>query len=787
MIGLRIKNVFHVLLVLGVFGCATIVSAAAVERYGAAPVTLNCDWESYLGAHDPRWEALPVDEFNAAFNAPIIGTGASGTYLAQDKESGELRFEMSRNDLTDIRRDFNVRKPNGYFRLRFFDGNIAEGRCRLDLFHAEIDADLAVGGSACKVSAFASQNRDVIVFEILQSPGRKNTIDWDFVPDERLPNPQTGFPVVPKEMKRYPSQLRSALDGCEVSVQTLPADAAYRTEHEPAPSQHATAWRVVTNESCVRIFTAVAYSYRASTAAAEAVKRVNQAVATGFDTVREEHRGWWREYYKKSFVSLPAPFERWHWIQLYKIASMTNPDSITDLCGPWYDFNMIWNGIWFNWNNEKMYTSVFTSNHPELADAVLNFLWKHREAIYDKESDGYGAFWGAVSANTGGYHWGSKATDPACLAWLLTLAYERYQVTMDTKDFLEKGVPLMEGAVRYYRKHLLFTGEDGKLHVKATQSPEFRNLEEKGAFEDTTFQIGAIRWLCRTLIAIHARYGTPKTGVDEYVRLLSEITPYCIDPDEGFMIGKDQPFNRAHRHDSHELPIWPYLEYLPSDPAQALVISNTMKTHKQIGFENNGMADTAWALFSAMLGRGDDAGSMLAKNMAGSNMSSKTTRCEQARSGDLLGYCEESPFFVARVTQELLLQGWGDGIIRVFPSVPSAPQWQNIAFHNFRAKGAFLVSAKRTAGVTQFIQVQSLAGEPCSVQTDMTAPLKLISDCGATFADLGKGIVRIDGLGKGHWCLLYSGNELPDLVLPADTPAMVPKVGPVGAGSGATN
>jgi len=765
MIALRIKHVFHVLLSLGVFGCVTIVSAAAVERHGVAPVTLRCDWASYLGAHDPRWDALPVDEVNAAFNAPIIGTGASGTYLAQDKESGELRFEMSRNDLTDIRSDFNVRKPNGYFRLRFPEGGKVEGRCRLDLSHAEMVADLAVGGSACKVSAFAAQDRDVIVFEILQNPGQKSGIGWDFVPDERLPSPQTAYPLVPKEMKQYPPQLRSTMDGCEVSIQTLPVDAAYHTEREPASSQHATAWRVVTDGSRVRIFTAVAYSYRASTAAAAAVKRVNQAVAAGFDAVREEHRTWWREYYQKSFVSLPALFRRWHWIQLYKIASMTNPDSITDLCGPWYDRDMLWNGIWFNWNTQKMYTSIFTSNHPELADAVLNFLWKHREAIYDKESDGYAAFWGGVSANTGGCYGGGRATDPACLAWLLTLAYERYQVTMDAKDFLEKGVPLMEGAVRYYRKHLLFTGEDGKLHVKATQSPEFRNLEEKGAFEDTTFQIGAIRWLCRTLIAIHARYGTPKTGVDEYARLLSELTHYNIDPQGGFMIGKNQPFNRAHRHDSHELAIWPYLEYLPNDPAQAEVISNTMKTHQQMGFENNGMADAAWALFSAMLGRGDDAGAMLAKNMAGSNMSSKTTRCEQARPGNLLGYCEESPFFVARVIQELLLQSWGDGTIRVFPSVPSAPQWQNIAFHNFRAKGAFLVSAKRTAGVTQFIQVQSLAGEPCSVQADMTDPLKIISDCGATFADLGKGIVRIDGLGKGHWCLLYSGNELPDLVI----------------------
>jgi hypothetical protein len=215
----------------------------------------------------------------------MIGTGSSGTYLIQEPTTGELRFEMSRNDLTDVRSDFNVRKPNGYFRLRFSDGSKAEGKCRLDLFHAEIDALLTVGGSECKVSVFSSQNRDVIVFDILESSAKDNAVEFDFVPDDRPPSPQTAYPPVPKEMKRYPAQDRCLMDGCVVSTQTIPVDAVYQTEREPAPSQHATAWRVVTSGSHVRVFTAVAFSYRASTAAAEAVKRVNQAISAGFASI----------------------------------------------------------------------------------------------------------------------------------------------------------------------------------------------------------------------------------------------------------------------------------------------------------------------------------------------------------------------------------------------------------------------------------------------------------------------------------------------------------------------
>jgi hypothetical protein len=110
--------------------------------------------------------------------------------------------------------------------------------------------------------------------------------------------------------------------------------------------------------------------------------------------------------------------------------------------------------------------------------------------------------------------------------------------------------------------------------------------------------------------------------------------------------------------------------------------------------------------------------------------------------------------------------------------VPHASEWQDVAFHNFRAKGAFLLSAKRTAGATQFIQVQSLAGEPCSIQTDMPGQLKFASDCDATLTNLSNGLVRIDGLGKGHWGLLYCGNELPDLVISADASDAVSEIEP---------
>jgi hypothetical protein len=76
----------------------------------------------------------------------------------------------------------------------------------------------------------------------------------------------------------------------------------------------------------------------------------------------------------------------------------------------------------------------------------------------------------------------------------------------------------------------------------------------------------------------------------------------------------------------------------------------------------------------------------------------------------------ETPLHAAAAVQEMLLQSWGDRI-RVFPAVPDA--WADVIFHDLRAEGAFLVSAARRAGQTSWVRIESLAGEPCLLDTDL--------------------------------------------------------------------
>jgi alpha-L-fucosidase 2 len=74
--------------------------------------------------------------------------------------------------------------------------------------------------------------------------------------------------------------------------------------------------------------------------------------------------------------------------------------------------------------------------------------------------------------------------------------------------------------------------------------------------------------------------------------------------------------------------------------------------------------------------------------------------------------CIETSLSYNTCVQDMLLQSWGNKI-RVFPALPD--EWKDVAFHDFRTEGAFLVSARRENGITTFVRIKSLAGEPCVI------------------------------------------------------------------------
>ncbi len=93
--------------------------------------------------------------------------------------------------------------------------------------------------------------------------------------------------------------------------------------------------------------------------------------------------------------------------------------------------------------------------------------------------------------------------------------------------------------------------------------------------------------------------------------------------------------------------------------------------------------------------------------------------------------------------------------------------WQDVVFHNLRAEGAFLVSAVRKGGKTQWVRIRSLSGEPCRVKTDLAEPVRNHSAGDATLVPVRTGIYALN-LKKGDEALLYSGPTVPEITMRPD-------------------
>jgi hypothetical protein len=164
-----------------------------------------------------------------------------------------------------------------------------------------------------------------------------------------------------------------------------------------------------------------------------------------------------------------------------------------------------------------------------------------------------------------------------------------------------------------------------------------------------------------------------------------------------------------------------------------------------------GWSRAAAASLYAMLAEGDSAIAQIHGHMADKRFVRPNTM-----------YIEGSPvnecsIILGRSLQDMLLQSHNN-LIRIFPAVPT--HWDDAVFHDFLAEGAFLVSAVRKNGVTQWVRIKSLAGEPCSVnpglsgEVSATVPLK----------NQGNGIYELN-LQVGGEALLFTGSKPPSAVI----------------------
>lgn len=719
------------------------VAAIAALSSVAVADTSSIDYGEFLEQHDMLWDRTP----NCWQVAPYTGNGNIG-FLFYQKEGAaknQIGLHVGRHDYYDHRLPHEGKQmlwinrgrlPLGHFKLES-KGNIVGMDLRLDLWNAELTGTVETTEGSYAVHGLTHTLTDVIYFETDATDGESVQITWH--PDvpfssvrEKLNN--GGGPKGSSfwdDMRTAPYPLPdeptlSEDDGMQFCFQPL-----YQHRGETT-----TGWEIQGESAGEQLATISVHHSFPEKNSLETVKRNLLAAREQLEgeTFFTSHQDWWHAYYPKSFITVnDAEKEAFYWIQMYKFASATRGNGpILDLMGPWYN-KTFWPMVWGDLNVQLIYWTHLTANRLEAGESLVNNIDKFAGNLPGNAPKGW-----KDSATLGACFPQDMVADynfPDMLVWLLHDYWLHCEYAGDRERMRDGLFPVLKQSVNSYRNYLKSNpveSEDGTIHVKHSWSPEY----PAGRGQDINFTLALMRWSCQTLLDINAEHDLEDSLAPEWQNILDNLVDYQVDED-GLRIGKDIPFEKPHRHYSHLLAFYPLAEITPETEADKQLLKTSVDHWLDVtlnsGIKVNAMKATGYTCTGATsmyawLGDGETAYDYLSMFIKHPGVSPTTMYAE-------VGYNPviESPLSYATSMHDMLLQSWG-GKIRVFAGVPKS--WSDVAFKDLRAQGAFLVSSKKVAGVTQFVSVESEVGSRCIIQPGIENPKITINGTLATDAQL---------------------------------------------------
>lgn len=397
----------------------------------------------------------------------------------------------------------------------------------------------------------------------------------------------------------------------------------------------------------------------------------------------------------------------------YLIFNSTRPDSQLPaaLQGVWNDdraCRMEWTDDMHLDINTQM--NYYPAENTGLGDCVMPLLrWIKdvlapngkimAKALYDAEgwcahtiSNAFG--WAAPGWDVG---WGFGIT---CGGWIATHIWEHYLYTND-RDFLAEYYDVLYENARFLKDILMKDPETGELLVCPSYSPEntflwkgtHHNLAAGGTFDTT---------VTRTIFTIVRKAAEILGKEDDFTRSLAEtmekLPPYRVGK-HGQLMEWYKDFDEAypdHRHTSHLLSLHPFNAIDPAEsPELEAAIQMTLK--RRLGENAKDIVYANWAgallitYYARLLDR-EKAGEFV-KPMISFLSRDNMMITHQGPTTSVTGGIYEldgNTGFTAGVA-EILMQSY-NGVIRILPAVPDS--WKTGEISGMHAYGGHVVSAK---------------------------------------------------------------------------------------------
>ena len=718
-----------------------------------APLLHSIDWPVFIDQHDMHFNTLPRNWQEA----PHFGNAMVGSMLYQVQNT--IRLQIFRADVHDHRDESfgwtaysRPRLMIGHFSLQPV-GKLIDCSWRKHLWDAQLTGTIRTTAGQITIRHFTHAVDMAIVTELGATDGEKGCF-WTWHPASAQTT-RPGYPANAKEREafanrygeHYKQSLRPPAPNPPGRSETR-GEVSLWIQNLLAGGQYATAWAEAGHNGTRMHIATIANSFPDASAAETADQDINRFLSLDHKTWLKAHHDWWHDYYPRSFVTLPnKELESLYWSTVYRYGCTSRTGRYhVDTSGLWFQGGP-WPYTTNDWNTQAAHWGVYAANRleqgEEIVDRLVRFGDNLIEAVHPakwREDSAY------LSLATAGDLAGSRAGDMryydlvGCLPWLLHNAWWQYRYSMDDDLLRETVFPLLRRAVNLYL-HLSEEDEHGTLHLKPTYSPE------TGTYRDAHFDLALFKWGCHTLIKCCKRLKINDPKLPRWQQVIDKLVDFSTD-EKGFMLAGDQTAPDNHRHLSHLLMIYPlYLVNIDQHSSVYVLVRSAEIAAAGSGAEEDGnlrrlqaMVQAHAALISTAIREGDQALDGLERLHGELAANGLWTAPDNP--------CIESALAPMNIIQDMLIQSWSDpaaeepGPIRVFPAVPSA--WRNVEFHDLRAEGGFLVSAKRQARRTRWVKITSLAGEPCRLRHGIKGQWRVQGDAAHTLEEVSDGLFQID-------------------------------------------
>lgn len=458
----------------------------------------------------------------------------------------------------------------------------------------------------------------------------------------------------------------------------------------------------------------IASSFESANPAQLARRRVNQALARGYDaTLNSAHAEWWRRYWAQSSLRVPNPvLERMWYQETYKFgaASRRGAPPIT-LQAVWTADNgqlPPWKGDYHHdLNTQLSYWPSYSANHLDEQLAYLDWLWKTRPAstAWTRQFFQLPGLNVPMTADLNGAQiggWRQYTHSATTAAWLSHHFYLHWKFSADYHFLRHRAYP-------YLRDSATFLAAWWALPDKLFSSPEINDNKPDAWFDQpTNYDLALSRWLfaatAEAALALNLR-----NEANRWLDTLHRLPQLALGDDGRLLVAPNYPLPVSHRHFSHLMAIHP-LGLIDVDDGLA-----AKQTQSASLAELNRLGSDWWTGYSfswlanlAARARDGAQAERALEIFATAFCLRNSFHCNGDQSGK--GYSRfnyrpftlEGNFAAAAGLQEMLLQSHR-GVVRVFPAIPA--HWKDVSFSNLRAMGAFLVSATLTGGQLTHLEV----------------------------------------------------------------------------------